>query len=72
MSLTSIPSGLVVRIPGFHPGSLGSTPDMGSNLLSFVGKISTFNLSRNYKLDFVKTELLKKSMAALLKYATPL
>ena len=27
-----IPYGLVVRIPGFHPGGPGSIPGMGSNL----------------------------------------
>ena len=29
-----IPYGLAVRIPGFHPGGLGSTPGMGTRFLS--------------------------------------
>ena len=29
-----IPCGLAVRIPGFHPGDPGSTPGMGTLLLS--------------------------------------
>ncbi len=28
-----VPYGLAVRVPGFHPGGLGSTPSMGSNVL---------------------------------------
>ena len=26
---TSVPDGLSVRIPGFHPGGAGSTPNLG-------------------------------------------
>ena len=29
----SIPDGLAVRIPGFHPGGPGSTPGLGSKFL---------------------------------------
>ena len=33
-ALREIPYGLAVRIPGFHPGGPGSTPGMGTHILS--------------------------------------
>ena len=32
--LREVPYGLVVRIPGFHPGGPGSTPGIGIHFLS--------------------------------------
>ena len=37
---TSLPCGLVVRIPGFHPGGPGSIPGMGTFFLHFWGFFS--------------------------------
>ena len=34
MSGAAVPFGLVVRIPGFHPGGPGSIPGVGSNFFS--------------------------------------
>ena len=35
-AISAIPFGLVVRIPGFHPGGPGSIPGVGSYLLFFL------------------------------------
>ena len=35
-----LPYGLVVRIPGFHPGGPGSTPGMGNCHFTFIFTIT--------------------------------
>ena len=41
----SLPYGLAVRIPGFHPGGPGSTPGMGTSKFILQGKVfSSFKL----------------------------
>ena len=49
-----IPHGLVARIPGSHPGGLGSIPGVGGMFFSFYDKIFTLNLPRIYRQYFVK------------------
>ena len=49
-----IPHGLVARIPGSHPGGLGSIPDEGGIFFPFYDKIFTLNLSIIYRKYFVK------------------
>ena len=44
----------MARIPGFHPGGLGSIPGVGGMFFLFYDKIFTLNLSRIYKQYFVK------------------
>ena len=46
----SLPYGLAVRIPGFHPGGPGSTPGMGTSKFILQGKVfPSFKVNR---LDF--------------------
>ena len=42
-----IPFGLVVRIPGFHPGGSGSIPGMGSFLVTFMHIAQTITEIQN-------------------------
>ena len=41
-AISAIPFGLVVRIPGFHPGGPGSIPGVGSYLFLFFFLVSFF------------------------------
>ena len=46
-NMYKIPFGLVVRIPGFHPGGPGSIPGMGSfYFLTFL--ITVYHSNNNY------------------------
>ena len=46
-SLTEIPYGLAVRIPGFHPGGQGSTPGMGKTIVVFTVIFNNNNNNNN-------------------------
>ena len=46
----SLPYGLAVRIPGFHPGGPGSTPGMGTSNFILQGKV--FPPIKRTRLDF--------------------
>ena len=39
---TQVPCGLVVRIPGFHPGGPGSIPGMGVFFFIFFFVVTSF------------------------------
>ena len=47
---SSLPYGLAVRIPGFHPGGPGSTPGMGTSNFILQGKV--FPPIKRTRLDF--------------------
>ena len=60
-SLIEIPYGLAVRIPGFHPGSPGSTPGMGKTIVVFtiIFNHNNDNNNNNINNDNGQDKLLK-------------
>ena len=58
--LREIPYGLAVRMPGFHPGGPGSTPGMGTHILSAHTYIDVAQLP-SLSLLFVFTYFCKSS-----------
>ena len=49
----SVPYGLAVRIPGFHPGGPGSTPGMGTFLFSFNVSLLPLCMKVRYIIPFI-------------------